>query len=270
MNDKNNSFIDWIKYRWKVIQVSDRHFFTFIWTAAILITAITVIISASVIASSGGKKSQKDKKAKKQEVTATATDANIQPVTEATTEKPKTDDWELILVNKDNPLPEGFTVPEFVELRDGQKVDSRIYPSLQEMFDKAREEGVSPYVKASYKDDVSGSDDKKLQELLDSGRTREQAEAELGIKHTGGGTDEHQTGLAIDVASENGDDATKAVVDWMKENSYKYGFIVRFPEDKADITGVTEEDLHLRYVGEEAATKMHESGQCLEEYLGAM
>ena len=58
---------------------------------------------------------------------------------------------------------------KFVELRDGQKVDSRIYPSLQEMFDKAREEGVSPYVKASYKDDFSGGDDKKLQELVENG-----------------------------------------------------------------------------------------------------
>ena len=54
---------------------------------------------------------------------------------------------------------------------------------------------------------------------------------------------------------------------WLQENSYKYGFIFRYPGDKTDITGVAEEVWHYRYVGVEAATEMHEKGLCLEEYL---
>ena len=258
--NNNKGFMDWVKYRWKVIQVSDRHFFRFIWSAAISITVITVLISACVIAASN----KKNKKKEEKPVVATVTDAT----TEAPTTQAKVvDTWNLILVNQKNPLPDGFKVPEFVELRNSQKVDSRIYPDLQDMFDKARDEGLSPYITASFTDNVSVADDDKLQELLDSGKTREQAEKELGITREGGGTDEHQTGLAIDVASEEGD-TDKEVEDWMKENCYKYGFIVRFPEDKASITGVTEERLHLRYVGKEDAKKIKESGQCLEEYLG--
>ena len=54
---------------------------------------------------------------------------------------------------------------------------------------------------------------------------------------------------------------------WLQENSYKYGFIFRYPGDKTDITGVAEEVWHYRYVGVEAATEMYEKGLCLEEYL---
>ena len=55
--------------------------------------------------------------------------------------------------------------------------------------------------------------------------------------------------------------------EWLQENCYKYGFIFRYPGDKTDITGVTEEVWHYRYVGVEAATEIHERGICLEEYL---
>ena len=68
--------------------------------------------------------------------------------------------------------------------------------------------------------------------------------------------------VAVDI---NG--ATYDLYFWLQENSYKYGFIFRYPGDKTDITGVAEEVWHYRYVGVEAATEMHEKGLCLEEYL---
>ena len=76
------------------------------------------------------------------------------------------------------------------------------------------------------------------------------------------GTSEHQLGLAVDI---NG--ATYDIYLWLQENSYKYGFIFRYPGNKTHITNVAEEVWHYRYVGKEAAAEIHERGICLEEYL---
>ena len=76
------------------------------------------------------------------------------------------------------------------------------------------------------------------------------------------GCSEHQLGIAVDI---NG--ATYDLYFWLQENSYKYGFIFRYPGNKTDITGTAEEVWHYRYVGVEAATEMYEQGLCLEEYL---
>ena len=77
------------------------------------------------------------------------------------------------------------------------------------------------------------------------------------------GYSEHQLGLAVDI---NG--AAYDVQLWLQENSYKYGFIFRYPGNKTDITKVAEEVWHYRYVGVNAAKEMYERGICLEEYLG--
>lgn len=268
--NENGSFIDWLKYRWRMIRVSDTRFFRFIWIAAILITLITVIISAGVTSSNIKKQKAAEKKKAKQEATteeellATYTDASL---TDASSTD--ADAWMLILVNKDNPLPDGFTVEAFTELRNSQKVDSRIYPELQSMFDDARAQGYSPYITSSYrsKEEQQAEMDQKINELLEEGKTQEQAKAEAATIVAEPGKSEHETGLAIDVGSDAGEEQQTALWAWLEENSYKYGFIVRYPENKQDITGVTNEPWHLRYVGVDAATAIHESGQCLEEYL---
>ena len=61
--------------------------------------------------------------------------------------------------------------------------------------------------------------------------------------------------------------AKKPEAKWLAENCYRFGFILRYPEDKTDITSITYEPWHFRFVGREAATKMHENGMCLEEYI---
>lgn len=71
-----------------------------------------------------------------------------------------------------------------------------------------------------------------------------------------------QLGLAVDI---NG--AVYDIYPWLAEHSWEYGFIVRYTEEKVDITGCQPEEWHLRYVGKDAAKEMYESGQCLEEYL---
>ena len=111
---------------------------------------------------------------------------------------------------------------------------------------------------------------KKQQQLYDdkvAGYRKEgnsQSEAEELAKQwvSVPGYSEHQIGLAVDI---NG--AIYDLYFWLQENSYKYGFIFRYPGDKNDITGVAKEVWHYRYVGVEAATEMYEKGLCLEEYL---
>lgn len=87
------------------------------------------------------------------------------------------------------------------------------------------------------------------------------------------GTDEHQTGLAVDLADTSpaaGNFADSAFYTWLCENAHKFGFVIRYPADKTDVTGHDAEPWHLRYVGRYHAAKMYKSGACLEEYLAAI
>ena len=86
------------------------------------------------------------------------------------------------------------------------------------------------------------------------------------------GTSEHETGLAVDLVDENNQnlDETQeqtAVQQWMIAHSWEYGFVLRYPNGKSDVTGIIYEPWHYRYVGKEAAREIHETGLCLEEYL---
>lgn len=82
------------------------------------------------------------------------------------------------------------------------------------------------------------------------------------------GHSEHQTGLAIDLNTITQSFANTAECKWVAENCHKYGFIIRYPKGKTHITGYYYEPWHLRYVGVEKATKIYNSGLCLEEYYG--
>ena len=87
------------------------------------------------------------------------------------------------------------------------------------------------------------------------------------------GTDEHQTGLAVDLADTSpaaGNFADSAFYTWLCENAHKFGFVIRYSADKTDVTGHDAEPWHLRYVGRYHAAKMYKSGTCLEEYLAAI
>ena len=181
-------------------------------------------------------------------------------------------DWKLILVNADHPL-EGAFDGELTELRYGERVDSRIYPDLQRMFDQMREEGLSPRVMQGYRtgEEQKKRLDNKIKEYMGYGKSREEAR-ELALQwEQEPGTTEHEIGICVDVSSETGDNETaNAVWKWMDANCAQFGFIKRYPTGKSAITGVKGEPWHYRYVGEEAAQEIMERGITLEEYLGAL
>ena len=99
--------------------------------------------------------------------------------------------------------------------------------------------------------------------------TDEQIEARVLVYSLRPGTSEHQSGLCVDMHNQKSTDLSFAGTEaakWLEANCYRFGFILRYPEDKEDITTVMFEPWHFRFVGREAATEMHELGMCLEEY----
>lgn len=177
--------------------------------------------------------------------------------------------WQLMLVNRWHPIPENYA-PELTELWNGELVDSRIYPDLQEMFDDARDAGMEPYVNSGYRTHQLQQllMDREIADYISQGYSEEEAKeiAEQWVAPPG--TSEHQIGLAVDISMEDTSDQNASDVwQWLRENSYKYGFILRYPEDKTDITGIGYEPWHYRYVGKEIAEDIYRQGICLEEYL---
>lgn len=176
--------------------------------------------------------------------------------------------WYLTLVNEWNPLPNDYQA-DLVETEGGERVDARIYEPLTEMLEDAREANWNqlPMVVSGYR--TTEKQQQLYEEKTDTYRQQgySDAEAEAMAKKWVAmpGYSEHQLGLAVDI---NG--ATYDLYLWLQENSYKYGFIFRYPGHKTEITGVAEEVWHYRYVGAEAAAEIYEQGICLEEYLERM
>ena len=152
--------------------------------------------------------------------------------------------WNLTLVNRWNPLPEGWTVDE-VELSNGWAVDSRCYDALQQMMDACRAEGLYPVVCSAYRTQAMQQTlfDQMKQSLLDQGYSDADAETEAGRQVAVPGTSEHQLGLAVDIVDldhqllDESQEQT-AVQQWLMTNSWRYGFILRYPTAKTETTGI--------------------------------
>lgn len=188
---------------------------------------------------------------------------------------PAGEDWALLLVNFENPLPEGFTAPELTQLKNGHAVDSRAYPALQRMMDGARAAGLQPVICSSCRteDTQERLFAAEVENWLARGYIQAEAEEQAAQWVARPDTSEHQTGLAVDIVDlsyqllDEGQENTP-VQKWLMAHCAEYGFILRYPTDKAALTGVGYEPWHYRYVGEAAARAIMDGGLCLEEYLG--
>ena len=184
------------------------------------------------------------------------------------------DEWNLILVNPWNSLPEGFTV-ETTSLLNGESVDSRCYSALKQMLDDCQaKSGGIPIVCSSYRphDKQVRLFKEQVAKNMKEGMTREEAEKEAGTVVAVPGTSEHEMGLAVDICDSENQllDESQANTDtqkWLMDNCWDYGFILRYPVSKSEITGIIYEPWHYRYVGVEAAKEIQARGICLEEYL---
>lgn len=188
-----------------------------------------------------------------------------EPTPSPTPEYPDVDvnSWELLLANSSHSI--GEYAPELEVVENSQSFDTRAAGALREFMQAARDEGLSVYLSSAYRGYAE-------QNYLYQRKVSQVGEAVAGTIVAPPGTSEHQTGLAADItdqyyATKNESLENTALYQWMSQHCQEYGFIVRYPKDKEDITGIIYEPWHFRYVGVEAATYIMEHGLCLEEFL---
>ena len=186
-----------------------------------------------------------------------------------TNTKPSTNlNTELILVNKYNYVTENY-VPENLQplntsyARSGMQLVDIAKEAFESMSDDAKKEGMNIIAMSSYR-----SYDYQVNLYNNYVKTDGKEAADTYSARPG--YSEHQTGLAVDVYNlelpYTSFEETEEF-NWMQENAYKYGFILRFPKDKVDITGYQYEAWHYRYVGKEVAKYIHNHNMTLEEYI---
>ncbi len=185
----------------------------------------------------------------------------------------------LILVNASNPLDPSYEPSGLYKLPSGitalgesyyLKEDAAL--SLIAMMKTLSKYNV--YVTSAYRDYNYQNRvfEQYVKSYTNAGYSREEAVAEVRKTSALPGTSEHQSGLCVDFMTDaisdlNNEFEATAAFEWLSENAYKYGFILRYPKDKTDITLYNYESWHFRYVGRDAATKIYFSDLCLEEYL---
>lgn len=179
----------------------------------------------------------------------------------------------LTLVNYENTIPENWKV-NLVRLNNGQSVDRRIYKDLMDMLQAAKKEGLNPLICSSYRTYEKQEDlyQNKVKKYLNQGYSKAEAFDKAAFWVARPQTSEHQLGLAVDIVSLKNQrldhqQENTAEQHWLIQNSWKYGFILRYPTNKNNITKVGYEPWHYRYVGKVHAKKIKELGVCLEEYI---
>lgn len=187
-----------------------------------------------------------------------------------------TEAWTLTLVNEDHPLPENWTV-ETKALPNGKEVDVRIYDALIEMLSAGESEGLRFVVCSAYRTLAYQRQlfDAQTARYMVQGFNQAEAEAKTVTEISVPGTSEHNLGLAVDIVSLNDQlldehQAETPEQQWLMAHCWEYGFILRYPEGKSDLTGIIYEPWHYRYVGKEAAKAITEQGLCFEEYLDSI
>lgn len=185
-------------------------------------------------------------------------------------------DWKLTLVNKQHPIPEGYTF-ELGTIKDAMKCDKRVIPDLMGMLQGAQKDGVNLVICSPYRDmnRQVALFQSKVEKYMEDGMGYMEAYKSTAQAVTIPGSSEHQMGLAIDIVEEgypylNEGFANTKAGQWLAEHSVEYGFIVRYPKGKEYITSIEFEPWHFRYVGKEAAIYMKVKGLCLEEFVDTL
>lgn len=183
--------------------------------------------------------------------------------------KHKLNDWKLVLVNYENNLPEDFEV-ELSNIDATRQFDSRAIEELIQLLKAAKKDKVGNlWVQSAYRSTERQEElyNNKVKEFMSYGLTKEEAEKRTSEFINKANTSEHNIGLAVDFNYIEKNFETTKAFSWLQENAENYGFILRYKKEKEDITKVSYEPWHWRYVGIEHAKKMNEMDFCLEEYV---
>lgn len=181
------------------------------------------------------------------------------------------------LVNPWITIPEDYTV-ELADIGNNQRIAVEAYDDFQAMMSDCRAQGYQPVVCSSYR---TQADQEYLYQrrikryMNENGYSLEKATELAGYSVAIPGTSEHQLGLAVDIIDNRNwnldeSQAEMPTQKWLMENCWDYGFILRYPSEKSEVTGIIYEPWHYRYVGREMAQELRDSGLCLEEYAESL
>lgn len=181
---------------------------------------------------------------------------------------------DILLINKDHPLEDTYR-PSLVSLdKYGVQVDSSIYDDLCEMLKAGEQEGLRFWIASAYRSPERQREllDEDIEELIGRGYSYSEAYEEAVRETMPVGCSEHATGLAVDIVAKDYQmldekQGRTPEINWLQKNCSQYGFILRYPEGKEDITKVDYESWHFRYVGVGAAKEIMEQNLTLEEYM---
>lgn len=181
------------------------------------------------------------------------------------------------LINQDNSLskdyiPDDLIVLENIPTSREIKISKKMNSDLQKMYqDIIDDDIIDFYIVSGFRDfnHQESLFQDKIKENINKGYSEERAREEASTVVAIPGTSEHQSGLALDFSADGSLEynfANTSIGKWLKSNAHKYGFILRYPENKTDITKIIYEPWHFRYVGKELSQKLYEKELCLEEY----
>ncbi len=183
------------------------------------------------------------------------------------------ENWALTLINKKYPLNKNYS-PSTAVVIEGSSVtaDVRVAEAYRLMYNAALTEDVilTPYSGYCGYQRQKTIYDNKVQAFLLQGLSEEEAKQSAEKRVEPAGCSENGAGLAVDIISASAGFSSTEEYKWLVANAHNYGFVLRYPEDKTDITGMIYQPWHWRYVGVEVATEMKEQNLCLEEFLGAV
>lgn len=210
-------------------------------------------------------------------VNETVSTASITPVSTSGTQNSTSSEeilkqWNLKLTNKNVPIEKDY-VPELAKIEGDLKFDKRAIGYLEEMMNAIRRSGISNiWIQSSYRSYEKQAElfENKVNYYKQQGNSQEKAEQLAQRIVQRAEQSEHNLGLAVDFNKVNQEFEETEAFTWLKNNAHKYGFILRYPKGKEDITGVSYESWHWRYVGKEHAEEIHKKGICLEEYIESL
>ena len=177
--------------------------------------------------------------------------------------------WNLKLVNKENRVDRTY-IPELGEIDDGIMFDKRAISYLRNMINAMYKQGITKiWVQSAYRsyDKQEQLFNNKVASYKSQGKSQEEAERLAQTVVQRPEMSEHNLALAADFNTVTNEFENTKAFTWLQKNATEYGFILRYPKDKQEITGITYESWHWRYVGKEHAKVMQEKGYCLEEYV---
>jgi len=184
-------------------------------------------------------------------------------------------EWAFFLINKDNPIPENYSFSTRIVSGD-YRFDSRAADYAIQMLADAKADGVDLLIVSAYRtvERQRENYNREVRKYIDAGYTEADAHFRTSQEIAPPGASEHNAGLALDILDRSANlsesfDRTKEFA-WLAENSWRYGFILRYPKGKTHITGIIYEPWHYRFVGVKRAYEITQSGLCLEEFFESL